>query len=199
MKITEAQVFDNRFVDNNGYVDWLMDANAQDCISFLKAFYAQWKHVVGRLSTMELRGGLRAIAYAGGLQSKVFWPGSSADTQELLSVMGGSGLFFFDFLSSRDDLAEESSLWWDDLSVVLSYEDDDALDESLDPLRNQLFQLLLRSVDSQSALAQAGGLNGLWNLKHPSSLDELRTRRTGGKWANERLQDEADRLIERLT
>jgi hypothetical protein len=198
MKISDKQVFDGRFLVDNGYVDWLMDIGAQEAYSYLSGFFARWKAVIERLDVNEIRGGLRAISYAGGLQSKVYWPGSSAGTVELMSLVNWSGNFFLDFLSQRDDLAEESSMWWDDLGVTLSYDDEDVLDDSLDPVRHLLFQILLRSVDSSLPLAQAGALNGLWGLKHPHSLHELQLRRVGGAWATPWLQSEADKLIERL-
>ena len=197
MEINASEVFKDAFIDDASYVDWVMHIDPWAAYEFLDNFYIHWKSIIPNLSEASIRGGLRAISYAGGLQSRVSWPGTSIEPKALIGLMHGSGDFFVNYLSQKYGLHEEASMWWDDFSTVFSCDDDD-LEESLNPVRDALFEKLVQGIKSKLPLAQLGALRGLWNLKHPKSLAELQFITGDNGWATIDLREEAESLMGRL-
>jgi hypothetical protein len=189
MKISLNQVFDERYVAENSHIDWTMNLDCGVALQFLRDFYANWPKLVGTIGLRQLQGGVKVISYACGIQWRVFNCGNATSRDEKEEILEGAYRFFMDYLSQRDDLADLSFMWWDDLGISLSpLEEEEVDDLGRKILADKLLELLVRALRQGSEQAQLGAIHGLDCLDHPRTRAELSSIASDVRLTN-RVQD----------
>lgn len=173
MEITPDQVFNEKFVADNSYVDWAMQLDCQVAFRFLCHFYTNWPELLVTLDSGKLSGGLRAISYSCGIQWRIFNCGNATSLEEKKAVLDSGYRFFLDCLSQRDDLEDICFMWWDDLGIFLSTSEGDASDWERKELADKLLELLIGAVRVGNERAQLSAIHGLDCLGHPHTRQEL--------------------------
>lgn len=195
MEIALDQVFSERFVAENSYVDWTMQLDCEAALRFLRYFYANWPQLVVTLNSEKLQGGLRVISYSCGIQWRVFTCRNSTSLEEKKEVLDHSYRFFVDCLSQRGDLEEVCSMWWDDLGIFLSPSDDDVNDSDRKALADKLLDLLVQALRVGNERAQLSAIHGLECLGHSLTKQALGSMASSGDRLTSRVRDALDCLL----
>jgi len=167
MELSIDNVFDEKFINDNSYVDWAMELECHEALKFLRNVYRNWRGLVAPLDPRSLQGGLRAISYSCGIQWRVFSCHDVVSIAEKKEVLASSHNFFRQFVSQREDLRGICLMWWDDLGVFLSSSDEDAMSLDRKVLADSLLECLIQSVSQGGEREQLSAIHGLDCLDHP--------------------------------